>query len=137
MADLRSLTIMTSVQARDQIAYLSTSIPAIRDIFDKLCTSQMLLRDLPAGHEILLTSTRRALYSVKDNRINRIGKELLTLSTSVIILSTNWRAGDIRDSLLCHSHKNWALKEPFPSTKLQFLYNQIVNKLDEIMGNLR
>lgn len=128
---------MTSVQARDQIMYLSTSIPAIRDIFDQLCASQILLRDLTSGHEILLTSTRRALYSVKDNRINQIGKELLTLSTSVNVLHTRWRAGETRDYLLCHSHKNRALKEHYPSTKLQFLYEQIVNKVDEIMVNLR
>lgn len=137
MADLRSPTIMTSVQARDQIAYLSTSIPAIRDIFDKLCTSQILLRDLPAGHEILLTSTRRALYSVEDNKINDIGKELLTLGTSVNILYTQWRVGDMSDNLLCHLHRDLAIKAPYPSSKLHFLYKQIFDKIHEIMGNLR
>lgn len=135
--DLRCSSTVTSIQALNQIFYLTTSFPGLYNIFIELYTERLLLRGVPSSHEGLLVSSRRALYSINDNAVSRIGKELLTLSFKIGSTWGVWKGSNNRDLCLCYRHQDQAVNTPYPWDELNDLAQRLLEHVKSIVAYLK
>lgn len=135
--DLRCSSTVTSIQALNQIFCLATSFPGLYNIFIELYTKQLLLRGVPSSHEGLLASSRRALYSINDNAVNRIGKELLTLSFEIGSTWSVWKRSNNRDLCLCYRHRDQAVNTPYPWDAVNDLVSRLLEHVKNIVAYLK